>query len=73
MLGRDANGRYDEGHTICHSSLPGNTYNLPAAVCAWNAQHPDAGAHSIMMRRAALTGTEYINPPADSRTAEAPE
>lgn len=40
LLGRRRDGTYDEGHTVCHSTLPGNEYGLPPAVCAWIAQHP---------------------------------
>ncbi|WP_149037960.1 hypothetical protein [Kitasatospora sp. MBT63] len=63
LLGVDANGRYDEGHTVCHATLDGNPDGLPAAVCAWIAQHPQAAAHSLALRMAAVTGIEYISAP----------
>nr|BEK71508.1 hypothetical protein KPHV_87350 [Kitasatospora purpeofusca] len=63
LLGVDANGRYDEGHTVCHQTLVGNPAGLPAAVCAWIAQHPQAAATSLVLRMAAVTGIEYVSAP----------
>ena len=64
LLGRCGDGTYDEGHTVCHSTLPGNPDDLPASVCAWIAQHPQAGPRSLVMRLAASAGTIPVRPPA---------
>lgn len=63
LLGRRRDGTYDEGHTVCHSTLPGNEYGLPPAVCAWIAQHPHAAPRTLALRLAAHTGTRYVGPP----------
>ncbi|MEU6406161.1 hypothetical protein [Streptomyces sp. NPDC046985] len=64
LLGRRDDGIYDEGHTVCHSTLPGNAYGLPPAVCAWIAEHPQAAPRSHAMRMAARAGVQYADPPA---------
>ncbi|MBC3990200.1 hypothetical protein H8N00_15180 [Streptomyces sp. AC563] len=64
LLGRRDDGTYDEGHTVCHSTLPGNSYDLPPAVCAWGAEHPQAAPRSHAMRMAASAGIRYVDPPA---------
>ncbi|MFI1189691.1 hypothetical protein [Streptomyces californicus] len=65
LLGRRDDGTYDEGHTVCHSSLPGNAYGLPSSVWAWIAEHPKAAPRSHAMRMAAGSGIQYVDPPAD--------
>lgn len=65
LLGCRADGTYDEGHTVCHSTLPGNAYGLPPSVCAWIAEHPQAAPRSHAMRMAANSGIQYVDPPAD--------
>ncbi|MEV6421657.1 hypothetical protein [Streptomyces sp. NPDC051662] len=67
LLGRRDDGTYDEGHTVCHSSLPGNAYDLPPAVCAWIAEHPQAAPRSHGMRMAASFGIQYMARPPGSR------
>lgn len=64
LLGLRPDGTYDEGWTICHSTLPGNSDDLPPAVCAWIASHPQAASRSLAMRIGAAHGIEYIDPPA---------
>ncbi|MFJ9574517.1 hypothetical protein [Streptomyces bacillaris] len=64
LLGRRDDGTYDEGHTVCHSTLPGNAYGLPTSVCAWIAEHPQAAPRSHVMRMAASSGIQYVDPPA---------
>lgn len=64
LLGRRDDGTYDEGHTVCHCTLPGNSYGLLPAVCAWIAQHPQAAPRSLAMRMAASVGIQYVDPPA---------
>ncbi|MGW7100439.1 hypothetical protein [Streptomyces sp. NPDC054838] len=66
LLGLQEDGTYDEGWTVCHSTLEGNPDDLPPAVCTWIAQHPKAGPRSMIMRLAAHTGIEYIHPGASN-------
>lgn len=65
LLGRRPDGSYDEGWTVCHQTLPDNPENhgdLPPAVCAWIAQHPQASARSLAMRIGGAQGIEYVTP-----------
>ena len=65
LLGRQQDGSYDEGWTVCHATLPDNPENtgdLPPSVCAWIAQHPQAAARSLAMRIGAVQGIDYISP-----------
>ncbi|MCX4681314.1 hypothetical protein OG413_45235 [Streptomyces sp. NBC_01433] len=65
LLGLRPDGSYDEGWTVCHSTLPDNpenTADLPPSVCAWIAQHPQAAARSLVMRIGASQGFDYIDP-----------
>ncbi|GAA1213287.1 hypothetical protein GCM10009578_065110 [Streptomyces rhizosphaericus] len=64
LLGLRPDGTYDEGWTICHSTLPGNPDDLEPAVCAWIASHPQAAPRSLAMRVGAAQGIEYVDPPA---------
>lgn len=70
LLGRRDDGTYDEGHTVCHSTLPGNPYGLLPAVCAWNAEHPQAAPRSHVMRMAASVGIQYVDPPGGQPPAD---
>jgi hypothetical protein len=68
LLGRQEDGSYDEGWTVCHATLPDNPENtgdLPPSVCAWVAQHPQAAARSLAMRIGAVQGIDYISPQAE--------
>ncbi|MCG7523984.1 hypothetical protein MHW47_05950 [Streptomyces sp. OfavH-34-F] len=65
LLGRRNDGTYGEGHTVCHSTLPGNAYDLPPSVCAWIAEHPKAAPRSHAIRMAASFGIQYVDPSAD--------
>ncbi|MFF2618582.1 hypothetical protein [Kitasatospora sp. NPDC058046] len=67
LAGLQPDGTYDEGHTVCHITLEGNPDHLPAAVCAWVAEHPQAAPRSLVMRQAASKGILYIDPPAPGR------
>lgn len=65
LLGRQPDGSYDEGWTVCHTTLPDNpdnTGDLPPSICAWIAQHPLAAARSLAMRIGAAQGIDYISP-----------
>ncbi|MGW9067949.1 hypothetical protein ACWGQT_00655 [Streptomyces yangpuensis] len=62
LLGLQEDGTYDEGWTVCHSTLEGNPDDLPPSVCAWIAQHPKASPRSLIMRMAARNGIDYIQP-----------
>lgn len=62
LLGLRPDGTYDEGWTVCHSTLPGNPDGLEPAVCAWIAAHPQAAPRSLAMRVGAAHGIEYVDP-----------
>lgn len=49
----------DEGHIVCHET--GQDSNLPGAVCAGFAAHPDAG-RSLALRIAATGHAELQGP-----------
>lgn len=66
LLGLRPDGTYDEGWTVCHSTLPGNPDGLEPAICAWIAAHPQAAPRSLAMRVGAAHGIEYVDPPAKS-------
>ncbi|MFF4344308.1 hypothetical protein ACFY00_30820 [Kitasatospora sp. NPDC001540] len=62
LLGQQEDGSYDEGWTVCHSTLQEAPYGLPPSVCAWTAQHPQAAERSLAMRVGHCTGFEYVDP-----------
>ncbi|MFJ4679183.1 hypothetical protein [Kitasatospora sp. NPDC088783] len=63
LAGCQGDGTFDEGHTVCHKTLPGNPDDLPAAVCAWFASHAQAGPRSLVMRLAASRGVIEVHEP----------
>ncbi|MFF4924276.1 hypothetical protein ACFY4B_27140 [Kitasatospora sp. NPDC001261] len=64
LLGRQEDGSYDEGWTVCHSTLDEAEYGLPASVCAWVAEHRPSAERSVIMRLGASTGFEFVDPAA---------